>query len=27
VTMLGVYWLIWGMMELVYMFVDHTAWG
>ncbi|MGE5603579.1 MAG: HdeD family acid-resistance protein [Nitrososphaerales archaeon] len=27
VTMLGIYWLIWGIMELVYMFIDHTAWG
>ncbi len=27
VTFLGIYWLIWGIMELVYMFVDHTAWG
>jgi uncharacterized membrane protein HdeD (DUF308 family) len=27
VTMLGIYWLIWGIMELVSMFVDHTAWG
>jgi len=27
VTMLGIYWLIWGVMELVYMFIDHTAWG
>ena len=27
VTMLGIYWLIWGIMELVYMFVDHSGWG
>ena len=27
VQLLGIYWLVWGIMELVYMFVDHTAWG
>jgi uncharacterized membrane protein HdeD (DUF308 family) len=27
VTMLGIYWLIWGIMELVYMFIDHSGWG
>jgi uncharacterized membrane protein HdeD (DUF308 family) len=27
VTMLGIYWLIWGVMELVWMFMDHSAWG
>jgi uncharacterized membrane protein HdeD (DUF308 family) len=27
VSLLGIYWLIWGIMEIVYMFVDHTAWG
>jgi uncharacterized membrane protein HdeD (DUF308 family) len=27
VSLLGIYWLIWGVMELVYMFIDHTAWG
>lgn len=27
VSLLGIYWLIWGVMELVYMFMDHTAWG
>jgi uncharacterized membrane protein HdeD (DUF308 family) len=27
VTMLGIYWLIWGIMELVYMFIDHRQWG
>ena len=27
VSLLGIYWLIWGIMELVYMFIDHTAWG
>ena len=24
---LGLYWLIWGILEIVYMFLDHTAWG
>jgi uncharacterized membrane protein HdeD (DUF308 family) len=27
VSLLGIYWLIWGIMELVYMFIDHTGWG
>jgi uncharacterized membrane protein HdeD (DUF308 family) len=27
VQLLGIYWLVWGIMELVYMFIDHTAWG
>ena len=27
VKALGLYWLIWGVLELVYMFIDHTAWG
>lgn len=27
VRLLGIYWLIWGMMELVYMFIDHSGWG
>jgi uncharacterized membrane protein HdeD (DUF308 family) len=27
VTLLGIYWLVWGVMELVYLFVDHSAWG
>lgn len=27
VKALGLYWLIWGILELVYMFIDHTAWG
>ena len=26
-TFLGFYWLIRGIFEIVYMFVDHTAWG
>ncbi len=27
VQLLGVYWLVIGIMDLVSMFVDHTAWG
>jgi len=27
VAFLGFYWLFRGMFEIVYMFVDHTAWG
>jgi uncharacterized membrane protein HdeD (DUF308 family) len=27
VAALGIYWLIWGIMELVSLFIDHTAWG
>jgi uncharacterized membrane protein HdeD (DUF308 family) len=27
VKALGLYWVIWGILELVYMFIDHTAWG
>lgn len=27
VKTLGMYWLIWGILELVYMFVDRSAWG
>ena len=27
VSLLGIYWLIWGIMELVYMFMDHRQWG
>jgi uncharacterized membrane protein HdeD (DUF308 family) len=27
VSMIGIYWLIYGVMELVGMFIDHTAWG
>ncbi len=27
VTILGIYWLIWGILEIVYMFMDHTAWA
>jgi uncharacterized membrane protein HdeD (DUF308 family) len=27
IQVLGIWWLISGIFELVYMFVDHTAWG
>jgi len=27
IAFLGIYWLIWGILEIIYMFVDHTAWG
>ncbi len=27
VKALGLYWVIWGVLELVYMFIDHSAWG
>jgi uncharacterized membrane protein HdeD (DUF308 family) len=27
VKALGLYWVIWGVMELVWMFIDHSAWG
>src|SRR5512139_2010388 len=27
VQLLGIYWLIQGIFDIVYMFVDHTAWG
>jgi uncharacterized membrane protein HdeD (DUF308 family) len=27
VALLGIYWLIWGVLELVNMFQDHSAWG
>jgi uncharacterized membrane protein HdeD (DUF308 family) len=27
VTMLGIYWLVWGILEIVSMFMDHSAWG
>jgi len=27
VQVLGVWWMIQGIFELIYMFVDHTAWG
>ncbi len=27
VKALGLYWVIWGILELVYMFIDHSAWG
>jgi uncharacterized membrane protein HdeD (DUF308 family) len=27
VALLGVYWLVSGIMDIIYMFVDHTAWG
>ncbi len=27
VQLLGLYWLIQGIFDIVYMFVDHTAWG
>jgi uncharacterized membrane protein HdeD (DUF308 family) len=27
VSLIGIYWLIYGIMELVGMFIDHTAWA
>jgi len=27
IQLLGLYWLIQGIFDIVYMFVDHTAWG
>jgi len=27
VAMLGIYWLIWGILEIIGMFMDHSAWG
>jgi uncharacterized membrane protein HdeD (DUF308 family) len=27
VKLLGIYWLIWGILEIVSMFMDHTGWG
>jgi len=27
VQILGIWWLISGIFDLVYMFIDHTAWG
>jgi len=27
VQILGIYWLIQGIFDIVYMFIDHTAWG
>jgi len=27
ITMLGVYWLVEGIFEIISIFVDHTAWG
>jgi uncharacterized membrane protein HdeD (DUF308 family) len=27
ISLLGIYWLVWGIMELVYMFIDHRQWG
>jgi uncharacterized membrane protein HdeD (DUF308 family) len=27
VRLLGLYWVIWGILEIVSMFIDHTAWG
>jgi uncharacterized membrane protein HdeD (DUF308 family) len=27
VAFLGIYWLVWGILDIVYMFMDHTAWG
>jgi uncharacterized membrane protein HdeD (DUF308 family) len=27
VSLLGIYWLIWGVLEIVSMFLDHTGWG
>src|SRR5512136_1735106 len=27
VSLLGIYWLIWGILEIINMFMDHTAWG
>ena len=27
IALLGLYWVIWGILELVNMFQDHTAWG
>jgi len=26
-AMLGIYWLVLGILDIVYMFQDHTAWG
>jgi uncharacterized membrane protein HdeD (DUF308 family) len=27
VTFIGIYWLVEGIFDIVYMFIDHTAWG
>jgi uncharacterized membrane protein HdeD (DUF308 family) len=27
VTFIGIYWLVQGIFDIVYIFIDHTAWG
>ncbi len=27
VKALGLYWVVWGILELVWMFIDHSGWG